>query len=129
METNGHARQAIEAKRRVLEGLQKKCTAAQAKLEGEYGQNQRAGKRAQGGDSAGDAGQCQLQAADNGGSGFKSCWHTYRRGDQAPERQDCQVDRSLGWGHGGMHAAEQRKERESLEERIPSIQLESELTS
>ncbi|KAL0022746.1 hypothetical protein WJX77_010866 [Trebouxia sp. C0004] len=31
--------------------------------------------------------------------------------------------------HGGMHAAEQRKERESLEERIPSIQLESELTS
>ena len=31
-------RQAIEAKRRMLEGLQKKCTAAQAKLEGEYGQ-------------------------------------------------------------------------------------------
>ena len=31
-------RQGIEAKRRVLEGLQKKCTAAQAKLEGEYGQ-------------------------------------------------------------------------------------------
>ncbi len=32
-------------------------------------------------------------------------------------------------GHGRMHAAEQRKERESLEELIHSIQLESELTS
>ena len=32
-------------------------------------------------------------------------------------------------GQGRMHAAEQRKERESLEEAIHSIQLESELTS
>ena len=32
-------------------------------------------------------------------------------------------------GHGRAHAAEQRKERESLEEIIHSIQLESELTS
>lgn len=32
-------------------------------------------------------------------------------------------------GQGRAHAAEQRKERESLEETIHSIQLESELTS
>ena len=32
-------------------------------------------------------------------------------------------------GHGRMHAAEQRKDRASLEELIHSIQLESELTS
>jgi hypothetical protein len=36
---------------------------------------------------------------------------------------------SVCTGHGRMHAAEQRKERESLEELIHSIQLESELTS
>ncbi len=35
---------------------------------------------------------------------------------------------SVCTGHGRMHAAEQRKERESLEEVIHSIQLESELT-
>ena len=38
-------------------------------------------------------------------------------------------DTCMAVGQGRVHAAEQRKERESLEELIHSIQLESELTS
>lgn len=38
-------------------------------------------------------------------------------------------DGCMAVGQGRVHAAEQRKERESLEELIHSIQLESELTS
>ena len=41
----------------------------------------------------------------------------------------CSAISFLSAGHGRAHAAEQRKERESLEEIIHSIQLESELTS
>ncbi|KAL0035076.1 hypothetical protein WJX79_010085 [Trebouxia sp. C0005] len=216
METNGHARQAIEAKRRMLEGLQKKCTAAQAKLEGEYGQlgsleaktkeleNLRkieAGRLAavskqlkllkgeqfkKGQQLFGLKGQEQeLGSEINGGHAQnRNLSHKLRKLDEKVVTQqemlynvnfklqimEVQVARAGGTrtdeetkhlnakiakltevldgvnaehamltsqvkkaeedlSHGRMHAAEQRKERESLEELIHSIQLESELTS